>query len=74
MPWHDREKQPPRDLLKSINPREAALFDGATGLHVRFRLGGAAFPPMLFYKIFTHRPISDVCAYCPRDYTKDQPR
>ena len=68
------EKQPPRELLKSINPQEATLFDGATGLHIRFRLGGQSFPPMLFYKIFTHRPISDICAYCPRDYVKDQPR
>ncbi|KAK9821024.1 hypothetical protein WJX74_002716 [Apatococcus lobatus] len=68
------EKQPPRELLKSINPQEATLFDGATGLHVRFRLGGQSFPPMLFYKIFTHHPISDICAYCPRDYAKDHPR
>ncbi len=38
-----------------INPREAALVDAAAGIHVRFRLGGSTFPPLVFYKIFTHR-------------------
>lgn len=26
------------------------------------------FPPSIYYKIFTHRPITDVCASSPRDY------
>ncbi|XP_045338658.1 protein MFI isoform X2 [Leopardus geoffroyi] len=28
------------------------------------------FPPDIYYKIFTHRPIEDLCANSPRDYTK----
>lgn len=27
------------------------------------------FPPNVYYKVFTHRPIVDLCAYSPRDYT-----
>ena len=38
------------------------------GLHVRFRLGGECFPPRLLYKIFTHRPVTDICSFCPRNY------
>ncbi|XP_072810146.1 protein MFI-like isoform X2 [Vicugna pacos] len=28
------------------------------------------FPPEIYYKIFTHRHIEDLCANSPRDYTK----
>ncbi|MBZ3884275.1 hypothetical protein SUZIE_177110, partial [Sciurus carolinensis] len=28
------------------------------------------FPPDIYYKIFTHRHIEDLCANSPRDYTK----
>ena len=28
------------------------------------------FPPNIYYKIFTHRNIVDMCANAPRDYTK----
>jgi hypothetical protein len=28
------------------------------------------FPPHIYYKIFTHRPVQDIGAYAPRDYTK----
>lgn len=28
------------------------------------------FPPNIYYKIFTHRPITDVCASSPKDYTQ----
>ncbi len=48
----------PRELLRGINPREAQLVDAAAGLHVRLRLGGSMFPPLVFYKIFTHRPVA----------------
>ena len=41
----------PRELLKTINPSESRLFDAAAGVHVRFRLGGVAFPPTMFYKV-----------------------
>ncbi|XP_060036118.1 protein MFI isoform X2 [Erinaceus europaeus] len=48
----------------------AELLDAAAGIHVRFRFGGVKFPPQIYYKIFTHRPIEDLCANSPRDYTK----
>ncbi|CAI9558843.1 unnamed protein product, partial [Staurois parvus] len=60
----------PKLLLKCINPREAELIDAAAGVHVRFRLGGTKFPPNIYYKLFTHRPIVDMCANSPKDYTK----
>ncbi|XP_069825866.1 protein MFI [Dendropsophus ebraccatus] len=60
----------PRLLLKCINPREAGLIDAAAGVHVRFRLGGTQFPPNIYYKLFTHRPVVDMCANSPKDYTK----
>ncbi|XP_073518530.1 protein MFI isoform X4 [Phyllobates terribilis] len=28
------------------------------------------FPPNIYYKLFTHRPIVDMCANSPKDYTK----
>ncbi|XP_073922896.1 protein MFI isoform X2 [Castor canadensis] len=48
----------------------AELLDAAAGIHIRFRLGGVKFPPDIYYKIFTQRPIEDLCANSPRDYTK----
>lgn len=41
----------PRLLLRTINPGEAGLFDRASGVHVRFRLGGYSFPPSIYYKV-----------------------
>lgn len=64
-----REQGDARELLRCINPREAAMMDAASAVHVRFRLGGSTFPPTVFYKIFTHAPVADVGAYAPRDYT-----
>lgn len=61
-------------LLRTINPSETALLDRASGVHVRFRLGGSSFPPTMMYKIFVHRPICDVNAFAPRDYTTSRPR
>ncbi|PNH00894.1 hypothetical protein TSOC_013259, partial [Tetrabaena socialis] len=66
-----RERGDPRELLKVINPREAQLVDAASGIHVRFRLGGTVFPPLVFYKIFTHRPVTDIGAFGPRDYANE---
>ncbi|GAA6231775.1 uncharacterized protein C11orf65-like [Lates japonicus] len=60
----------PQKILKPVNPREAELLDAAAGVFMRFRLGGVTFPPNIYYKIFTHRPITDVCASSPRDYTQ----
>jgi hypothetical protein len=64
-----REQGDPAQLLRCINPKEAALMDRALGCHVRFRLGGATFPPTIYYKVFTHGAVTDVCAFAPRDYT-----
>ncbi len=30
----------------------------------------AQFPPTIYYKIFTHRPVQDIGANAPRDYTR----
>ncbi|KAK2858590.1 hypothetical protein Q5P01_003210 [Channa striata] len=64
------KEQDPQSILKSVNPREAKLLDAAAGTFIRFRLGGVTFPPNIYYKIFTRRPIADVCAISPKDYTQ----
>jgi hypothetical protein len=61
-------KGDPRQLLKSVNPGEAALLDSSTNCHIRFRLGGEKFPPLIYYKIFSHGAIIDINAFAPRDY------
>lgn len=60
----------PKKMLKCVNPREAALLDAAGGFHIKFRLAGDTFPPRIYYKIFTHNPVIDMCANSPKDYTK----
>ncbi|XP_043338890.1 protein MFI isoform X7 [Cervus canadensis] len=65
-----RRQGEPRQIVRYINPKEAELLDAAAGINVRFRLGGVKFPPEIYYKIFTHRHIEDLCANSPRDYTK----
>uniref|UniRef100_A0A452EVR6 Chromosome 11 open reading frame 65 n=1 Tax=Capra hircus TaxID=9925 RepID=A0A452EVR6_CAPHI len=65
-----RRQGEPRQIVRYINPKEAELLDAAAGINVRFRLGGVKFPPAIYYKIFTHRHIEDLCANSPRDYTK----
>ena len=67
-----RESGDPAMLLKTVNPGEAAMMDRANGLHVRLRLGGLSFPPMIMYKIYTHRPVADICAFAPKDYAADR--
>jgi hypothetical protein len=42
------------------------------GTHVRFRLGGHTFPPNVYFKIYTHRPLCDVNSFAPRDYNKEK--
>lgn len=61
----------PRSLLRAINPSEAHGIDRATQVHVRFRLGGATFPPSLYYKVFLHGSLCDICAFAPRDYANN---
>ncbi|KAI8815402.1 hypothetical protein BJ742DRAFT_864615 [Cladochytrium replicatum] len=67
-----RERGDPRRLLKFINPTESRLVDGASGIHVRFRLGGELFPPLIVYKIFVHRGMIDMNSFSPRDYTANE--
>jgi hypothetical protein len=62
----------PADLLRTIIPRESDLLDKASGIHVRFRLGGRTFPPKIYYKIFTHRALCDVNAFAPRNYCQER--
>ncbi|XP_062841839.1 protein MFI [Trichomycterus rosablanca] len=64
-----RHQGDPQFLLKYVNPIEAKMLDAAAGVFIRFRLGGTSFPPNIYYKIFTHRPIVDLCASSPKDYT-----
>jgi len=59
-------------MLKCINPKECDLLDSAAGIHVRFRLGGVKFPPTVYYKVFSHINVADVCSFAPRDYTKQK--
>lgn len=63
----DKLKGAPADLLRSIVPGEADLLDKAAGVHIRFRLGGARFPPKVLFKVFTHGPLCDVGSFAPRD-------
>ena len=53
----------PRDLLRGINPGEAGSFERCTRIQVRFRFGGEAFPPEIYYKIYTNGPVCDVGAF-----------
>eukprot|EP01039_Chlorochromonas_danica_P004414 gene4414-4835_t len=63
----------PADLLRTIIPQESFCLDRAAGIHVRFRLGGWMFPPKVYFKIYTHRPLCDVNAFAPRCYVKERP-
>ncbi|XP_039983302.1 protein MFI isoform X1 [Xiphias gladius] len=67
----DRPLQPAGSAVdpQSCQPSRE-LLDAAAGVFIRFRLGGITFPPNIYYKIFTHRPIADVCASSPKDYTQ----
>ncbi|KAE9342185.1 hypothetical protein PF008_g10281 [Phytophthora fragariae] len=59
----------PARMLRAINPSEASLLDASMGAQVRFRLGGLALPPTIYYKIFTRKPVCDLGAFSPKDYT-----
>ncbi|KAJ3305783.1 putative protein CXorf58 [Kappamyces sp. JEL0829] len=48
------ERMLTRQVLKRLSPNEGALLaDPALKTKVRFRLGGAKFPPKIMYKIYT---------------------
>lgn len=66
----------PAMMLRAINPGEAGLLDASMGAVVRFRLGGMAFPPTIYYKIFTRRAVCDLNAFSPKNYAlaRCQPR
>lgn len=64
-----RERGDPALMLRAINPNETNLMDPAAGLHVRFRLGGVVFPPTVYYRVYTHNNVADVCSFAPKDYT-----
>ena len=66
-------KGAPYELLRSIIPNESHLLDRASGVHARFRLGGRVFPPKVYFKIYTHRPLCDVNSFAPRNYVKERP-
>mmetsp|Transcript_2340 Transcript_2340/g.4164 ORF Transcript_2340/g.4164 Transcript_2340/m.4164 type:complete len:532 (+) Transcript_2340:74-1669(+) len=66
-------KGAPYELLRSIIPTESHLLDRASGTHVRFRLGSQIFPPKVYFKIYTHRPLCDVNSFAPRDYKNERP-
>jgi len=59
-------------LLRQVAPRESMLLDPAMQVHVRFRLGGARWPPSIYYKIYTHGAIVDLCAFAPRNYAGER--
>jgi len=63
-----RRSGEPYLLLKAVLPRESMLLDPAMQVHVRFRLGGQRFPPTIYYKIYTHGAIVDLCSFAPRNY------
>ncbi|KAK3598598.1 hypothetical protein CHS0354_039620 [Potamilus streckersoni] len=43
------------EILKKVCPKEAEfLNDRCCPIKVRFRFGGAEFPPMIFFKVFLH--------------------
>jgi len=62
----------PKQVLRAIIPNEVRLFDSSAKIHVRFRLGGSSFPPMLLYKIYTSRAVCDIGAFAPRAYMNEQ--
>ncbi|OWZ23397.1 hypothetical protein PHMEG_0001728 [Phytophthora megakarya] len=59
----------PARMLRAINPSEASLLDASMGAQVRFRLGGLTFPPTIYYKIFTRKPVCDLGTFSPKNYT-----
>lgn len=64
----------PAQMLRAINPGEAALLDAAMGASVRFRLGGWCFPPTIYYKVFTRRAVCDLNAFSPKNYALSRQR
>jgi len=67
-----REAEEPGEMLRTSIPLEVQVAgDAAAGAHVRLRLGGSEWPPRIYFKVFTHRPVIDLGGYAPRDYTRE---
>lgn len=64
-----REASNPHQVLQAVGE-----LDEASGLYIRFRLGGAQFPPLIYYKVFTKQTITDIGAFAPRNYALDECR
>ena len=61
----------PKAILRAIEPNETAIFDGSMKAHVRLRLGGETFPPLILYKIYTFQSICDLACFAPRNYASN---
>jgi len=73
MMMHAERSETAHALLKFISPQDARLMDRATGTRVRLRLGVYTDQDgdklAIYYKMFTSRPVIDLCASSPRQYT-----
>jgi len=73
MLYHADKSDTAKTLLKFISPGDANMIDSATGVKVRLRLGVHSDQDgeklAIFYKLFTSRPVIDLCASSPRQYT-----
>jgi len=73
MLYHADKSDTAKTLLKFISPGDANMIDQATGVKVRLRLGVHSDQDgeklAIFYKLFTSRPVIDLCASSPRQYT-----
>ncbi|KAJ8314538.1 hypothetical protein KUTeg_006688 [Tegillarca granosa] len=63
---HSQDKEVPQQKRR-IPPSERAA---AIMIQRAWRRHIERFPPNIYYKIFTHRPIQDMCSNSPKDYTK----
>jgi len=73
MLYHADKSDTAKTLLKFVSPADANMIDSATGVKVRLRLGVHSDQDgeklAIFYKLFTSRPVIDLCASSPRQYT-----
>ena len=53
--------------LAQIHSMYKNIVDTLVSIHDLFQ---ERFPPNIYYKIYTHRSVQDICANAPRDYTK----
>ena len=74
MLYHAEHSDTPHSLLKLIAPADSNIVDGAAGARIRLRLGVHSDQDgeklAIFYKIFTLRPVIDLCASSPKRYAE----